>query len=189
MLGGSGKENHHYYGTDTYKYINGMIKSSRRMYIVSPYIDRYYANLMARSTRSTEFYIISSSIDVDAKKRLEKGGSKIILALWAIASILLFYLEFAAGVHSYLLAFSILPILWGFGRYSSGSRAARRIHIKVPRQFVHAKTYVSDQQAISGSVNLTYKGTHSNVEHIEVSKDPREVGIMQEQFWELWNRY
>ncbi len=186
---GDTTKNHHYYGSDTHKYINAMIGSSKRMYIISPYVDVHYAKFMARRTRSTEFYIISSSMDEDARNMLERGGSKIVLSVYLILSLFLLYLELAIGIRSYLLAFSVLPIFWGIGRYLSGTRSKRRIHIKVPRQFVHAKMYISDNQAISGSVNLTYKGTHSNVEHIEISRDPEEIERMQEQFWEMWKKY
>jgi phosphatidylserine/phosphatidylglycerophosphate/cardiolipin synthase-like enzyme len=190
MLGDTSRDRSiHYYGSDTHKYINRMIESSRKMYIVSPYIDAYYADFVARRSPSTEFYIISSAMEDDARKKLSQGVSRLALLPWIALSCVLAYIEMDLGISGYPLALSLLPLLWGMDRYLSRSRSVKGVHLKIPGRFVHAKMYISDEQAISGSVNLTYKGTHSNVEHIEISKDPEEIVILQDQFWDLWKRY
>lgn len=188
MLGDNGK-NYHYYGSDTHRYINGMIKSSKKMYIISPYIDNYYADFVSKRSPSTEFYIISSSMEDDARRTLQRRGSRLVLFLWFALSCIVLYAELMIGIGGYLLLISLLPFLWGINSYISRSVKSRQIHLKVPKQFVHAKMYISDDQAISGSVNLTYKGTHSNVEHIEISKNPDEIENLQQQFWDMWKRY
>ena len=179
----------HYYGSEAHRYINKMIKSSKAMYIVSPYIDSYYADLLAKRSSSAEFYIISSSMEDKARNMLQRRASRLNLIVWTLLSVAVFYVEINIGIGSYLLALSLLPLLWGLGRYMLRSRSVKGVHLKIPKQFVHAKMYISDDQVISGSANLTYKGTHSNVEHIEISRDPQEVEQMQDEFWRMWKSY
>ncbi len=189
MFGFNRRRNSYHYGSDTYKYINSMIKSSKRMQIVSPYIDSYYANIILRSSPKTEFYIISSSLDASAKKILGKRYSKRILLTFALLSVLLLWAEITLGIGNYLLALSLVPFLFGISKYTSSSTGSKRIHLKTPKKFVHAKMYISDSQAILGSVNLTYKGTHSNIEHIDITSDTDELYKLREQFWDIWGTY
>lgn len=182
-------KNSYYYGSDTYKYINGMIKSSRKMQIVSPYIDEYYADFMLRNSGRTEFYVISSSLDENARKMLSGKSSRIILSAYAIVFALLLYFEIAVGIGGYLLATPFVLFLFFASRHMYIARRKMRIRLKVPSRFVHAKMYISEDQAVSGSANLTYKGTHSNIEHINIIRDREEVERLRKQFWEMWKAY
>ncbi|MDE1768209.1 MAG: hypothetical protein KGH64_06490 [Candidatus Micrarchaeota archaeon] len=189
MFGHQNSGNSYYYGSDTYKHINQMIKRSVQMNIVSPYIDAYYAKIIRKNAPRVEFNIITSSIDKDAKRILTSRGSVPLLLVGLLLSVMLLYVEFTLGVHGYLIGISAVPLVFGFYRYRSKNSSVRRIHLKVPKQFVHAKMYVSNDQAILGSVNLTYKGTHRNVEHIDIIRNGDEVYKIREQFWDMWRRY
>ncbi len=180
----------YYHGTHTHRYINTMINSSSRMHIVSPYIDQYYARLIADKAKNAEFYIIASAIEDDAKRILCNRGSKASLILHAFISLILLYIMLRyAALPLYAVPLAFVPMLVGIGKYFRRTKGAQRIHLKVPRQFVHAKMYISEDQAILGSVNLTYKGTHSNVEHIDIKGDPEEVRMLRKEFWEMWRAY
>ena len=65
-------------------------------------------------------------------------------------------------------------------------RISNGVSVKVPRNFVHAKMYISGQMAMIGSANLTYSGMHRNIEHMSVIRSSREIGRLASQFWELW---
>jgi len=66
----------------------------------------------------------------------------------------------------------------------------RNIAIKiVTDRFVHEKMYISESSAIVGSANLTYSGTHKNVEHIEIIRDNKRIKEMDNHFDGLWKKY
>ncbi len=186
---GDKEKNEHYYGSDTHKYINDMIKSTKKMYVISPYLDNYYAGIIASRSPTTEFYIISSSLENAAKTRLVGSSALPMILLSLVLSFMVLYLELMLGLRGYALLTCTMPLIFSMISRFAKSRSMGRIHLKVPKQFVHAKMYISDKQAISGSVNMTYKGTHSNVEHIEITRNPQEVEILREQFWKMWKKY
>lgn len=182
-------KNSYHYGSDTYKYINQMIRSSRHMQIVSPYIDEYYADFMLRNSGRTEFYVISSSLDEGARKMMSGKDSRVVFAAYALIFALLFCFEIAVGIRGYLLAAPLVLFLFFSSRHAYVAGRKRRIHLKIPKRFVHVKMYISEDQAISGSANLTYKGTHSNIEHINIVRDRDEIRRLRDQFWEMWRKY
>lgn len=186
---GDKEKNGHYYGSDTHKYINDMIRSTKKMYVISPYIDNYYAQIIANRSPATEFYIISSSLENDAKRRLVGSSQLLPILLSMVLSFMVLYLELMLGLRGYALLTCAMPLVFSMISGLAKSRSMRGIHLKVPKQFVHAKMYIADKQAISGSVNMTYKGTHSNVEHIEITRNAQEVEMLREQFWKLWKKY
>ena len=99
MFGKRDLGNTYYYGSDTHRYINELICRKGEMLMVSPYVDRYYAELMLKKSRGRKFYLISSSVEDDVL-RLLKGGSRLwILAYLGLSMILLGLLIFigAAG--------------------------------------------------------------------------------------------
>ncbi len=179
----------YHHGSDSYRHIDRMLDTARRMYIVSPYLDRYYAERIFRNASRSEFYIISSSMDEGARHVLRRNGSLPMLAAYSLFSTALLYAFVSFGISGYALLAPAIPFAMGMVKYRSSSSRSRRIHLKVPDRFVHAKMYVSETQAVLGSANLTYKGMHSNVETIEVTKEQDKVDRLLDHFWEMWDQY
>ena len=176
-----------YSGKNVYRYIEQVITKGRRVLIVSPYIDRYYANFILGNSRGRKFYILSSSMDDSAKKllsagRFPKGAAYFSLVL--LAADALMYLSRAYLPFLYLLPIAALSVaLLVF----LASRKPKNINLRFPKEFVHAKLYISERMAVHGSANLTYKGMHKNIEHVEMAYDEGEIKRLESQFWQLWN--
>ena len=173
----------YYYGSDTYKHIDDLIERGREILMVSPYVDRYYAEKLLEYSKGRRLYLISSSMDSEALRLLQGTSSIWAIAYLSLSSILLALLLYIR-VPSTLLALSLIPIIVG----SIKNLGRKRIMLKVPKQFVHAKMYISDSTAITGSANLTYKGTHRNLEQISITRSKGDVEKLKKQFWELWSK-
>lgn len=179
-----------YSGRDSYKYISRLLKGSSKVYIISPYIDLYYAKVLKRLSANKKIYIISSSMDDEAKKILTKRHlisplfySAVLLLLLAALLALLGNVEIAFAFTTFAFVLSVgTAIAFKFSK-------PKNIMLKVPGDFVHAKLYIGGSMAIQGSANLTYKGMHSNVEHIEVVYDKQAVKRLAEEFWRIWSKY
>ena len=59
--------------------------------------------------------------------------------------------------------------------------------IRLEKSFTHSKMYISEKEGIEGSANLTFAGTHRNIENIEIIKDIQELRRMKTEFWKLWD--
>ncbi len=180
-----GAGNRSYSGNDSYRHIDPLIRGGKTIYIVSPYIDSYYAAFIRRYAGGKRFYILSSSMTDSARKILESNGDALGMFLFSgvVAAIdILVYLLGLLSVYIILLSLAAIGARWIVFKLASRNR----IVLKVPKSFVHAKLYVSDRMAILGSANLTYKGTHVNVEHIEVVHEPDRIGLLKKEFWKLW---
>ncbi|MEM3839258.1 MAG: hypothetical protein QXF01_01625, partial [Candidatus Micrarchaeaceae archaeon] len=79
----------HTNGIGNYRYIEKLLRERGDIYIVSPYIDPYYASVIRRHASGKRFYIISSSMDSKAAMILESRGSPASVALFVIAVILI----------------------------------------------------------------------------------------------------
>jgi len=53
-------------------------------------------------------------------------------------------------------------------------------------RMVHAKVYIIDNTAITGSANLTRSGLWRNMESLTIHEDPEELGQVEEQFLQFW---
>jgi phosphatidylserine/phosphatidylglycerophosphate/cardiolipin synthase-like enzyme len=182
MFGKAGSEGRYYYGSNTHRYINELIGRGREVLIVSPYVDRYYAKILLDKSRGRKFYLISSSMDGDALRLLSKGPSLMTPAYLGISLIMLGLLIFM-GVPYVLLPTAAIPAAAGAVRNVSRRPS---VNLKVPKHFVHAKMYISDGMAITGSANLTYAGTHKNVEQINIIYSNPDISRLREQFWGMW---
>lgn len=174
-----------YSGTDSYRYVESLVNDSKRVLVISPYIDSYYARFLAKSSREKEIYVISSSLASRPKEILMGKRTNIfVLSLIAIAIVLGFALLFMDHiiVGSAVLAVCVISLY-----FTMVDVGGSRIKLKIPAQFVHAKMYIGSGQAIHGSANLTYKGMHKNIEHIELTQDPVQLKDLEQQFWRLWN--
>ncbi len=173
-------------GVDSYRYVEKLIRGGKEVYIVSPYIDAYYAALIRRYANWKRFYIISSSLDENAKKILESRGSWMGVGIFAVFVVFVSWILFALSLFSLdILILALAAILARVIVFKFSTR--NRIRLKVPRSFVHAKMYISERMAISGSANLTYRGMHSNVEQIEVVYDQKAILDFKKRFWSMWD--
>ncbi len=183
MLGWKRQHNTYYYGSGAYKYVDDLISRKGDILIVSPYIDRYYAELILKKSHVSRFYVISSSIDERALDILKGRSSPLRFIGYLALSAIMLWLAIFIGLKWPYLLISIAPMaIWAFKHL--GRRP--KIALKVPRQFVHAKMYISAGMAITGSANLTYSGTHRNAEHINVIYDADDISRLKDQFWEIW---
>lgn len=175
----------HYYGSETYRYMDKLLGQRGDLLLVSPYIDPYYAKQLVSASHRRKIYLVSSSPDPEAVKLIKGRVSLWIIAYFAVSFVIL-YLLLLIGVRNLYLLISFIP--FAFGLYQSFMKMSR-IKFKTPRRFIHAKIYISESMAISGSANLTYKGMHKNLEQVEIIYDKEEISRLKKQFWEIWNRY
>lgn len=174
-----------YSGNDTHRYIEKLLDSRGDILIVSPYIDAYYARAMLRRHRRGRFYVISSSIEDSAKSMLNSKPNRTFLPAGILAFLFLLILPLHYGLSGIYLVPSAIPLGLGIAK----GRKRANVVLKRPSEFIHAKMYISDTMAIVGSVNLTYKGTHKNVEQISILHSARDIGQLKDQFWAMWDKF
>lgn len=188
---GSSRE---YSGTDSYKYVEKLIKQGKQVFIVSPYIDLYYAKFLLRHSAGKHISIISSSIDSKAERLLSRGSfpGKTLAMLIILAGLDYLTYEIGIGISALL---GLLPVLIFITillavvfAYKLRHSKPEGIKLKIPKEFVHAKFYVNEKTAISGSANLTYRGMHKNVEHLQINYGKREIDSLLDDFRSLWRR-
>ena len=180
-----------YSGSDTHKYIDRLINDgSGTLKVVSPFITPDYAGMLQKVSGRKRVYVMTSRAQsakqeaaismLQEERRLI--NHKIILGilivlLGTIALRLYLYSAPTAAL------FAIAVALW-----LKKPRSNLRLKV-VTSRFIHEKMYLSDRSAIVGSANLTYAGTHRNIEHIEIIEDPERVGELSEHFDDLWSSY
>jgi len=169
-----------------YKHVEKLIRRSKNVFIVSPYIDEYYAKFILRHARNKKIYIISSSPDEKAKKLLMKGGFPTLTLLLSIIMFLFYYLLRLAGLN-YMFILIIGFLLFALFIVRLSTKKPKSIRLKIPKEFIHAKFYIGDYEAITGSANLTYRGMHKNIEHLEIRNDPDYIKKLKTEFWRMWN--
>jgi phosphatidylserine/phosphatidylglycerophosphate/cardiolipin synthase-like enzyme len=186
MLDLLGDRNYYYYGDDSHKYLKKLMEGGNRIYIVSPYIDDYYSGVILKNSKNKKFYIVSSSLGKNIRRRLEDRNRTYILSLYLI--IFLLSLAILSSFETnlvYLAVFGAIGVLYLVSLFVRYRR--NRVELRVPSRFVHAKMYLSDKMGIHGSANLTYKGMHENMEHINITYDKGEIGRLKDEFWRIWN--
>ncbi|MFP3279232.1 MAG: phospholipase D-like domain-containing protein [Candidatus Micrarchaeota archaeon] len=171
---------------EQYKHVEKLIRRSKNLFIVSPYIDEYYARFLLKHARNKKIYIISSSPEGKAKKMLTKGSFPSLTFLLSVIMFSLYYLLWLAGL-SYIPILIIGSLFFALFIVRLSTRKPKNIKLKVPKEFIHAKFYVGDAEAITGSANLTYRGMHKNIEHLEISNDPNYIKKLKAEFWRMWN--
>jgi phosphatidylserine/phosphatidylglycerophosphate/cardiolipin synthase-like enzyme len=177
--------NRYVHGRESYRYVEKLIRSGNEVCIVSPYIDPYYAAFIRKNAHARRFYVVSSSLDRGAARILTSRSSPIGVVLFAT---LVLCIDYAVSVLGFLSAAILLlsasVIFLRFAVFKVFGR--NMISLRMPKNFVHAKIYVSDRMAINGSANLTYRGMHSNIEHIEITTEKAAVEKLRREFWDLW---
>ncbi|MDE1762027.1 MAG: hypothetical protein KGH78_02435 [Candidatus Micrarchaeota archaeon] len=175
-----------YSGKSSYKYVNDLIDGGRKVMIVSPYIDIYYANFLISRSRTRKFYVLSSSMDSRARKVLLKGRFPREAATFTSIFYLGFLLFYLTGFYSFSGSMLLVAVVSTIVSFLFLRGAPKNISVRFPKDFVHAKMYISERMAIRGSANLTYKGMHQNVEHIDISYEREEIERLERDFWQLW---
>ncbi len=175
------------YGDKAYKVINRIIRHSRELLVISPYIDEYYAAILKSESRKKHIFIISSSPTKEAQnillsRPLFSRAYASLSAFSAFAAALLYGL-FGLKLAGFILLFVAVACAFSAVKL----RPHSRIHLKTPKKFVHIKMYTSDCGVVTGSANLTYSGTHRNIEQVELSTSTYEIEKSKRYFWKLWD--
>jgi phosphatidylserine/phosphatidylglycerophosphate/cardiolipin synthase-like enzyme len=177
------------YGRNSYELVEKLIRSSKNVCIISPYIDAYYADFIVRHGKGKRIRIISSAISKEARKRISKMSAyKLILTLSALIIANLLIVRLSASIAAYTSFISFLLFLVYIMAYANDRSRKNGIRLKIPKEFVHAKLYIGDNMAIEGSANLTFSGMHKNIEQIRVIDSAEEVSNLRKEFDKLWNR-
>lgn len=176
-----------YSGSDCHRYVDALIRGAGDLDVVSPYIGRGYASMLAGHAGRHRVRVITSAAGRggDAMRALGgRGGG------WTRTALFLAALCAISAVIGLWYAFAVLAAMTALSAAAaalSRSRGGRNLRVKVSRKvFVHEKLYICGEAAISGSANLTFNGTHRNLEHIEVVVSPAKVAEMQRHFDGLW---
>lgn len=178
------QKNYHF-GNDCYAYVEKLIIEGKRIYIISPYVDAYYADFIMKNAGGKRIYIISSSIESEARKILSR--SRYRKAFVSVSLFLLLFNLFSYLVHIYYMQMFLISLAAFVVASLAFSAEKHKIRLKTPKYFTHAKLYISDKAAIQGSANLTYNGMHKNVEHIESIYDQESIGSLRKEFLKIWH--
>lgn len=175
----------YYSGQQCYKFAEGLIRRGREILIVSPYIDGYYARFLMENSDGKKIKILSSSMDPEAKRILRR---KKPLGMLSAVSLLVLSVDYLSLTARLLTIFVIVvsAIILAVALVAFKLKKYE-MEVKVPRGFVHAKMYISENEAIHGSANLTYSGMHKNVEHIEVIREREKIEMLRKEFYRLWD--
>ncbi len=176
----------YYSGSECHKYIDRLILNGEDIRIVSPYVDKYYATFLLDNAGRKRIRIISSSMSAEASRILSKNSS---MRVFFAVIVVILGVDYLAYVNLKFLMFAIAFLFSAISAYLSFAALnprKTRIVVRKPERFVHAKLYISESEAIHGSANFTYNGTHSNIEHVEIIKDMERVIKLQKEFEQLW---
>lgn len=184
----------HYSGSSSYRFVDQLIKNKdKELMIVSPYIGNYYTRMLLKEGRRKRIRIITSGSSLAYKGSMLKklhtrrlGSYLSIVLYFAILDAITIYLRFfyIMIIVTLMLLFTISLAMW------RRRKTEKNIELKTTgSEFVHEKLYISDSTAIIGSANLTYAGTHKNIEHIEVIRDRLEIEELKNHFNSLWSKY
>ncbi|MFI5412960.1 MAG: phospholipase D-like domain-containing protein, partial [Candidatus Micrarchaeales archaeon] len=166
--------------------------NARTLRIISPYLGISYARMLLKVSKRKKVFLIvsgdSKKKDEDAVKLIAKRGRRLSknIILYLLLGIAI---SAIAGLYTISICFALILVLLVYLNLVYNPKG-RRIEIKIATdKFIHEKLYLSDRNAIVGSANLTYSGTHKNIEHIEMIKNESRIKELGKHFDELWNRY
>lgn len=154
--------------------------------ISTPYIDNYYLTVLGKISKKKKVMLISSKA---SNKKIRKFMSnkirKFFIIFFAVYFISLLGMWFI-NLHFILQnVFVYMPLIFSLiiSIISKGTKL--KVHI-IGSEFVHEKLYITENLAITGSANLTYVGTHKNIEHIEIIENLEKIKELRKHFEELW---
>jgi phosphatidylserine/phosphatidylglycerophosphate/cardiolipin synthase-like enzyme len=182
-----------YSGSDTHKYIDELINDNAKILkVITPYLGISYARTLVHISTRKRIYLIvsgdSTKKDEEAVRFITKKGRHVDIKPVIYGSIIAIGIALA-GVYPLALSIGILLAVYIY-RAGIYLPKHRNITVKIAtNKFIHEKMYISEGSAIVGSANLTYSGTHKNIEHIEVIKEHKKVKELEEHFDNLWKKY
>ncbi len=175
----------HYTGRSSYKIVERMMRSSKELMVISPFVDQHYAEFLRDISANKKILLLSSSIDKAAAKALRRKSRPFTFLLISLILVMLNFSEFYVHIISIPMILATIFLIFVFAVFLL--RGSSNVYLRHPKGFVHMKLYLSESEAIQSSANLTYSGMHSNVEHIEVFHDPETVRLFNKDFMKLWH--
>ncbi len=187
-----------YSGTESYKYIDPLIKRrGAPLMVISPFLGPYYAKMLVDVSKHRKVYVITSpgnhqnestenSVRILQNAGIRKADKSLILYVAAMLVISIWLNYYQAAV---IIALTLAAVLYMELFHKKYPTSLLNLHVKVvTAKFIHEKLYISGDEAITGSANLTYSGTHKNVEHIEIMTDKARIKELSDHFTDLWTR-
>ncbi len=179
-----------YSGSSSYKYVEPLLDKSAELSIVSPYVDLAYMKRLAKLSKRRRVRLIMSKGKVNEQAiryiRNAKGYISYIKAALFFAA--LSAISFLIGFYSVMaLCTAITATMAILARHSYKKGVPNLVVRFCTSVFVHEKLYIGSERAITGSANLTYKGLHRNIEHIEVTDSPESIEKLRNHFDGLWD--
>ncbi|MEM3841354.1 MAG: phospholipase D-like domain-containing protein [Candidatus Micrarchaeaceae archaeon] len=180
-----------YSGSESYKYVEPLIQGGKRIWIISPYIGKYYAEMLRKYTGHRDVRVITTDAPENEEGILAissrgSGRSRTLLG-FALLMVLFLLVSYFYAMGFLMLAFTVLFVILMY--YAIKEEAAKSpIKLRLAKgKFVHEKIYIGSGIAIVGSANLTYNGMHKNIEHIEIIREGGRIAELEKHFSQLWN--
>lgn len=180
-----------YSGTESYRYVERLIREGHDVDIVSPYIGLSYAKMLAKHARKYNVRLVTSRSRTNTEALAYLNGVMNPYRRWLKAALFFGLLSAAALALGFTEALALLVAIAAamacVGILLRG-KGPRRFKVRLCRDtFVHEKLYIADGMAIVGSANLTYSGLHRNVEHVEVITAKDRLEQLAGHFSGLWD--
>ena len=180
-----------YSGNESYKYVDPIIQSDRRVWIISPYIGKHYGEMIRRKGSRRDIRIITMDVPENrdgilavVSRNARKGHTLFGVSLLMVLMLLISYFY---GRGLLVLGFMVLFVIFIYYAIKAESSISP-VRLRFARgSFVHEKIYIGEKIAVVGSANLTYNGMHKNIEHIEVIKEGDKIAELEKHFSQLWN--
>ncbi|MEM3019972.1 MAG: phospholipase D-like domain-containing protein [Candidatus Micrarchaeaceae archaeon] len=180
-----------YSGNEGYKHVERLFHSSRSIDIITPYIGIQYAKMLYGLAGSGKRIRIIIAKGQDSNSAAisylgPKVHSNIQYSLASAVSFIAFVLLYLMGLPYEAFILLLLFLLFTFLALRRAPQN-RNIYVRYAPGFVHEKIYIGDNEAITGSANLTYSGMHKNTEYLEVIRDSDRIEALEKHFNTLWN--
>ncbi|EQD48311.1 hypothetical protein B2A_08021 [mine drainage metagenome] len=180
-----------YSGSESYKYVERLLRSSRSIDIVTPYIGAYYAKALVRHAASGKRIRViianGQAVNSEATSYVKSAvsGSRRYTHI-SVLSFLAFILSYLYGLQYLSLIFLLVFLFFLASALKRIPKKKLDIAVRYAQGFVHEKMYIGDSEAITGSANLTYSGMHKNIEHLEITMDAGKISDLEKHFNALW---
>jgi phosphatidylserine/phosphatidylglycerophosphate/cardiolipin synthase-like enzyme len=176
-------------GAESYLVIDQFLREkSEELLIITPYIDLFYAKVLIRQSRNKRIRLITSGAAINKKaiSALSSRSVRTAIESGFYFTLILIGLLYLRLYPEAMVAFFVDFLIAAYIIVNFKSRW-KNIAMKVTSgKFVHEKIYISDTGMITGSANLTFRGTHKNVEFVDYTRDQTKIQKMRKHFHELW---
>jgi len=187
-----------YDGSNAGKIILPLIHGTRaHLRVCSPFISPGYARLLRKKAEES---ITVQVITTEAREnrnhqeslKILEGTEKSFIRPFSLFMMTGFLLAFLGVVtsQSLLTVIGFLLFMVGVCLAILGRRKHRMpnpVQLHISRQFIHSKMYIADDEdAVTGSANLTFSGLNRNVEHLDIFHGQEKVQPVIKSFRMLW---